>query len=132
MQQETGALGVLVSSYCYSSYRDAEPFNSLCTFSSAFLGGSEFHPIADCEHPLLCLRGPGIASQETAMSGFCQQNLSGICNGVWVLWLFMGWISKWGSLWMVFATVSASYFVSVTPSMGILFPSLRRSEVSTL
>jgi hypothetical protein len=25
------------------------------------------HPIADCEHPLLCLLGPGIASQETAM-----------------------------------------------------------------
>jgi hypothetical protein len=27
-----------------------------------------FHPIADCEHPLLCLPGPGIASQETAIS----------------------------------------------------------------
>ena len=24
------------------------------------------HPIADCEYPLLCLPGPGIASQETA------------------------------------------------------------------
>jgi hypothetical protein len=27
-----------------------------------------FHPIADCEHPLLCLSGTGIASQETAIS----------------------------------------------------------------
>jgi hypothetical protein len=34
--------------------------------------------------------------------------------------------------WMVFPSVSAPNFVSVTPSMGILFPSLRRSKVSTL
>ena len=37
-----------------------------------------FHPIDDCEHPLLCLPGTGIASQETAISGSCQQNLAGI------------------------------------------------------
>jgi hypothetical protein len=36
-----------------------------------------FHPIADCEHPLLCLPAPGIASQETAISGSFQQNLAG-------------------------------------------------------
>jgi hypothetical protein len=24
------------------------------------------HPLADCEHPLLCLLGPSIVSQETA------------------------------------------------------------------
>jgi hypothetical protein len=40
------------------------------------------HPIADCEHPLLCLLGPGIASQETAISGSFQQNLASVCNGV--------------------------------------------------
>jgi hypothetical protein len=28
------------------------------------------HPIADCEHPLLCLPGTGIASQEIAMIHF--------------------------------------------------------------
>jgi hypothetical protein len=39
-----------------------------------------FHPIADCEHPLLCLSGTGVASQETAISGSCQQNLAGVCN----------------------------------------------------
>jgi hypothetical protein len=33
------------------------------------------HPIADCEHPLLFLLGPGIVSQETAISGSFQQNL---------------------------------------------------------
>ena len=37
-----------------------------------------------------------------------------------------------GSLWMVDPFVSAPNFVSVTPSMGILFPILRRNEVSTL
>jgi hypothetical protein len=28
-----------------------------------------FHPIDDCEHPLLYLPGSGIASQEVALSG---------------------------------------------------------------
>jgi hypothetical protein len=40
------------------------------------------HPIVDCEHPLLYLLGPGIVSQETAISGSCQQNLASVCNGV--------------------------------------------------
>jgi hypothetical protein len=44
----------------------------------------------------------------------------------------MGWIPGWGSLWMVLRSVSAPNFVSVTPSMDILFPILRRNEVSTL
>jgi hypothetical protein len=30
----------------------------------------------------------------------------------------MGWLPRWGSLWMVLSTVSAPNFVSVTPSMG--------------
>jgi hypothetical protein len=123
---------LLVSSYCCSSYRVADPFSSLGTFSSSFIRGPVFHLIADCEHPLLCLPGTGIASQETAISGSCQQNLSGICNSVWVWWLYMGWIPGWGSLWMVFPSVLAPNFVSVTPSMGTLFPILRRSKVSTL
>jgi hypothetical protein len=33
------------------------------------------HPIADCEHPLLCLLGPGLVSQETAISGTFQKIL---------------------------------------------------------
>jgi hypothetical protein len=36
-----------------------------------------FHPIADCEHPLLYLPGTGKASQETAISKSLQQNLAG-------------------------------------------------------
>jgi hypothetical protein len=39
-----------------------------------------FHPIGDCGHPLLYLPGTGMASQETAISGSFQQNLTGICN----------------------------------------------------
>jgi hypothetical protein len=38
----------------------ADPFSSLGTFSSSSIGGPVFHPIDDCEHPLLCLLGSGI------------------------------------------------------------------------
>jgi hypothetical protein len=120
MQLETQALGVLVSSYCCSSYRVADPFSSLGIFSSSFIGGHVFHPIDDCEHSLLYLSGTGIASQERAISGSCQQNLAGICNSVWVWWLFMGWIPGWGSLWMVLPSFSAPNFVSVNISTVIL------------
>jgi hypothetical protein len=75
MQLETRAPGVLVISYCCSTYRAADPFSSLGTFSSSSIGGPVIHPIADCEHPLLCLLGPGIVSQETTISGSFQQNL---------------------------------------------------------
>jgi hypothetical protein len=96
VQLETGALGVLISSYCCSTYRVADPFSSLGTFSSFSIGGPVFHLIHDCEHPLMYFPGTGIASYETAISGSLQQNLSGICNSVWVWWLIMGWIPGWG------------------------------------
>ena len=41
-----------------STYRVADPFSSLATFSSSSIGGPVIHPIAGCEHPLLCLLGP--------------------------------------------------------------------------
>jgi hypothetical protein len=44
----------------------------------------------------------------------------------------MVWIPGWGSLCMVLLSVSAPNFVSVTTFMGILFPILRRDEVSRL
>jgi hypothetical protein len=44
----------------------------------------------------------------------------------------MGWIPRWGSLWMVHPFFSAPNFVSVTASMGVLFPILRRDKVSIL
>jgi hypothetical protein len=39
MQLETRALRVLVSFYCCSTYRVADPFSSLGTFSSSSIGG---------------------------------------------------------------------------------------------
>jgi hypothetical protein len=75
MQLKTQLWGILVSSYRCSSYRVADPFSSLGTFSSSFIGGPVFHPIDDCEHPFLHLPGTGIDSHETAKSESCQQNL---------------------------------------------------------
>jgi hypothetical protein len=89
MQLETRALGVLISSYCCSSYRVADPFSFLGTFSSSSTGGPVFHSIDDCEHPLLCLPGTDIASQETVISGSLQHNLADICNSVCIWWLIM-------------------------------------------
>jgi hypothetical protein len=42
----------MVSSYCCSSYRVADPFSSLGTSSSSSIGGPVFHPIDYCENPL--------------------------------------------------------------------------------
>jgi hypothetical protein len=112
VKRAQGVLGVLLSSYCCSSYGAANPFSSLGIFSSSFIGDLALHPMDDCEHPLLYLSGTGRASEKTAISGSCQQALAGICNSVWVWWLFMGWIPRWNSLWMVIPSVSA------TPSMG--------------
>jgi hypothetical protein len=95
-------------------------------FSSSFIGNPVLLPMDDYEHQLLYLPGTGRAPQETAISGSCQQALVGICHSVWVWWLFMGWIAKWGGLWMAVPSVSAPNFVSVTPSMGTLFHLLRR------
>jgi hypothetical protein len=132
MQLETRAQGVLASSYCCFSYRVADPFGSLGTFSSSSIEGPMFHPIDDCEHPLLYLPDTGIASQETDISGSCQQNLAGIRNSVCIWWLIMVRVPGWGSLCMVLPSVSAPNFVSVIPSTVILFPILRKDKVSTL
>ena len=122
----------MISSYCCSSYRVADPFSTLGTFSSLFIPFPVLSPMDDCEHSLLYLSGTGRASQETAISGSCQQALVGIHNSVWVWWLYMGWIPRWGSLWMVIPSVSTPHFVSVTPSMGVLFPLLRKIRLSIL
>ena len=79
----------------------------------------------------ILLKGPGIVSQERAISGSFQQNLASVCNGVRVWKLIMGWIPGWGSLQIVHPFILAPNFVSVSPFMGILFPILRRNDVST-
>jgi hypothetical protein len=90
-----------------------------------------FHPIDDSEHPLLYLLGTGIASHKTAISRSFQENLAGICNSVYIWWLIMGWIPSWSSLRIIHPLLSVPNFDSVTPSMAILFPILRRNEIST-
>jgi hypothetical protein len=67
----------------------------------------------DCEY--LHLYQSGRASQETAIPGSCQQGLLGIRNSIRVWCLQMGWIPKWGNLWMIFPSVSAPFFVPAFP-----------------
>jgi hypothetical protein len=121
--QEMQGLG---SSYCCSTYRVADPFSSLGTFSSSSIGGPVIHPLANCEHPLMCLLGPSIVSQETALSGSFQQNLASVCNGVSDWKLIMGWIPGYGSPFISAPNCLCNAF------HGVLFPILRRGKVSTL
>jgi hypothetical protein len=51
-----------------------------------------------CKHPHLYWSGSGRASQETAVSGSCQQGLLGISNRVWVWCLHVGCIPRWGNV----------------------------------
>jgi hypothetical protein len=74
----------------------------------------------------LCMLGSGKATQETAISGSCQQALLGIHNRVWIWWLYMGWIPG-----MAFPSVSTPHFVSEFPPVSILSP-LLRTEAPTL
>jgi hypothetical protein len=84
-----------------------------------------------CEHPLLYFSGTGRASLETGISGSYQQALVGMHNSVWFWWLYMGQIPRWGSLWILIPSDSASHFFAENPSMGILFPLRRFIEGSS-
>jgi hypothetical protein len=73
-----GALGVLVSSYCCSSYGAANPFSSLGPFSSSFIGDPVLSPMDGFENPPLHLSCTGRASLERAISGSYQQSLGSL------------------------------------------------------
>ena len=47
-------------------------------------------------------------------AGSLQQNLAGICNSVWVWWLIIGWIPRWGSLWIVYSISLPVYHCTST------------------
>jgi hypothetical protein len=70
------------------------------------------HPIADCDHPLLCLLGPGIVSQERAITGSFQQNLASVCNGVSIWKLIMGNINFILCLYLYLSVVHIPLSVS--------------------
>ena len=74
--------GVLVNSYCCSTYRVADNFSSFGAFPSFSIGGPVLHLIDDCEHPLLYLPDTGTASYKTAITASLQQNISGIVQTI--------------------------------------------------
>ena len=132
MQLETRAPGYWLVHIIVSPIGLQTPLAPWVLSLSPPLGALCSIQLDNCEHPLLYLPGTGKASQERAISGSFQQNLAGLYDGVSVWWLIMGWIPGCSSLWMVHSFISAPKFVSVTPSMGVLFPIIRRGKVSTL
>ena len=72
----------------------ANPFSSFSSFPNSSIGDPMLSLMVCCEHPPLYLSGSGRASQETAISGSCQQALIGISNTVWVWCLYMEWIPR--------------------------------------
>ena len=117
-----GSLGVLVSSYWCSSYGALDTFSSLgisLTPSLGTLCSIQWMPVNT--HFCIC---QALVEPHSYIS-YIRFLSAGSCwhlPSVW--WLFMGWIPKWDSLWMVIPSVSGLNFVSVTPSMDILFPLL--------
>ena len=78
-----GAREVL-GSYC-SSNGATSSFSSLGPFSSSSVGDLLNSSMVVWDHRPLHWSGTGRASQETAISGYCQQVLVGIHNSVWVI-----------------------------------------------
>ena len=74
--------GGLVGWYYTSFYGIANPVRSFSPFSSSFIGVPVLSPMLGCEHLPLFLSVSGRASQEIAITGYCQQALVGICNSV--------------------------------------------------
>jgi hypothetical protein len=107
-----GAPGCLFSWCCCSSYGVVSSFSPSPNSS---IGVHMRILMVGCEILSLHLSGFGRASQETAITGSCQQALLGISNNVWGWWLNMRWIPRWGSLRMAFPLVSPVLFVTVFP-----------------
>ena len=93
----------------------ANPFSSFSPFSNSSIEDLVLSPMVACEHLPLYLPGSGRATQETAISGSCQQAILGICNSVWVWCLHAGWIPQVGQSLMAFPSVSVWFFASVFP-----------------
>jgi hypothetical protein len=80
----SGWLILLVGSYFCSSYGIANPFSSFRPFSNSSIAVPALCPMVCCEHPPLYLSGCSRISQETAVTGSCQQTLLGTCSSIWV------------------------------------------------
>ena len=110
-----GSCSGLVGSYCCSSYGIANPFSSFSPFPNSSTGVPVLSLIVGCEHPPLYLSGSGTTELSGDSYNRRQQAVLGISNSVWVWWLYMGWILRWGSLWMAFPSVSPPHFVPIFP-----------------
>jgi hypothetical protein len=65
-------------------------FSSFSTFSNSSIGDPVLSPMVGYKHLPLYFSGSGRASQETALSGSCQEGLLDICNSVWI-WCVCIW-----------------------------------------
>jgi hypothetical protein len=106
--------GVWLVDNC-SSYGIAIPFSFFSPSPSSSIGVPGLSPVVGCEYLFLYWSGADRASQGIAISGSCQQALLDISNNVRVWCLQMGWIPRWGSLWMTFPSASVPFFVPVFP-----------------
>ena len=104
---------VLLVDICCSSYGVAIPFSSFRPSPNSFFAVPVLSPMVGCKYPHLYWSGSSRASQGKAIPGSSQRALLVIRNSVWVRWLHMGWIPRWGSLQMTFPLVSAPIFVPV-------------------
>ena len=86
-----GGRGGLAGWHCCSLHGAAKLLSYFSPFSNSSMGTPALSLMVGCEHPPLYLSGNGRASQETAISGSCQQALPGIHKSVQVWWLYMGW-----------------------------------------
>jgi hypothetical protein len=84
--------GGLAGWHCCSFYGAANPLSSFSPISNSSIGDPVLSPMVGCDLLPLFLSGSGRTSQETAISGSCQEALSSIHNRVWVCWLYMGWL----------------------------------------
>ena len=87
------------------------PFSAFIPNSS--IGNHMLSSMVGCEYWPLYLSGSSRTSQETTISGSCQQALLGIHTIAWV------WILRWENLWMAFPSISAPHFVFIFPTMCI-------------
>ena len=125
-----GALGVLVGSYCCSSYDAANPFSYLGPFSSSSIGNPVLSSMAGRECPPLYLSCTSRTSQVTAISRSSQHFwasiiVSGFCNCMWDVSLG-GAVSAWSFpqtllhtlslyllLWVSCSILCSSFFLGI-------------------
>ena len=87
------------------------------------------NPMVVYEHSLWCLAGFVRASQETVISGSCQQEFLSICISVRVWWLYIGYIPSWADTGWPFL----QYLLHTLSLISILFsPSGKYWSIHTL